>query len=167
MKKLSVLMMIAFSMVFLSACTSPKSTTNTQAQQENTKYSIKEEIAKRNTWVKQDEDKKAQPKEEKEIKKEVKKEEQKEWDFVKDLAMCLKEKKFTMHGTSRCGHCADQKKLFGEEFKNVPFVDCDKDKEICVKAGITGYPTWVDATGKLFPGKMSLERLATISWCEK
>ena len=47
-----------------------------------------------------------------------------------------------MYGAEWCSHCKNQKKLFGNSFQYVNYVDCDKNSKECKEAGISGYPTW-------------------------
>ena len=82
------------------------------------------------------------------------------------LAACLTEKGVTMYGTEWCGHCKDQKALFGDDFADVNYVDCDAQKPACVAAGVRGFPTWKDSAGNAYPGTQSLARLAEVSGCE-
>lgn len=84
---------------------------------------------------------------------------------VTQLAQCLTEKWVKMFGTERCSHCKNQKSKFGEAFSKVTYIDCDAQKSVCTSAGIQGYPTWVDAAGKQYPGDQPLEQLATIGGC--
>lgn len=81
------------------------------------------------------------------------------------LAKCLTEKNIVMYGTEWCSHCQNQKKLFGNDFKDVTFVDCDQNPGKCDAAGVTGYPTW-KIMGKNYPGEMSLSQLASLSGCK-
>ena len=81
-----------------------------------------------------------------------------------NLAQCLTEKGITMYGTEWCSHCQNQKATFGESFKYVNYVDCDKDRTACLAAGVEGYPTWV-IDGNNYPGEQSLNRLASLSGC--
>jgi hypothetical protein len=46
----------------------------------------------------------------------------------------------------------------------VNYVDCDKNKDICIREGIQGYPTW-KINGESYPGIQQLERLASLSGC--
>lgn len=82
------------------------------------------------------------------------------------FADCLTEKGAKMYGTEWCGHCKNQKKLFGNSFSNVDYTDCDKDKESCLKAGVEGYPTWVFSDGSKNPGTQELSKLAEKTNCE-
>ena len=81
------------------------------------------------------------------------------------FAQCLTEKGIKMYGTGWCSYCQKQKDSFGNSFKYVDFVDCDKDKQECLSAGVQGYPTW-NINGENYPGLQSLERLAQLSGCE-
>lgn len=81
------------------------------------------------------------------------------------FAACLTEKGVTMYGSESCGHCKNQKRIFGDSFKYVNYINCNQDRSICSQAGIPGYPTW-KIDGKNYPGMQPLERLASLSGCE-
>jgi glutaredoxin len=81
------------------------------------------------------------------------------------FAQCLTEKEIKMYGTEWCPHCKDQKGLFGNSFDYVDYIDCDKDRNICTLAGVTGYPTW-KINGQNYPGTQQLSRLSELSECE-
>ena len=81
------------------------------------------------------------------------------------FAECLSESGATMYGTEWCGHCRDQKDLFGDSFDKVNYVDCDRDRDVCLIAGVSGYPTWV-VGGENYEGAQSLEKLASLTGCE-
>ncbi len=81
-----------------------------------------------------------------------------------DFAQCLTEKGVKMYGTEWCSHCQNQKKAFGKSFGYVDFVDCDVDKNECLAAGVTSYPTWrIDGTN--YRGEQHFPRLAQLSGC--
>jgi len=80
------------------------------------------------------------------------------------FAKCLTEKGIKMYGTEWCSYCQKQKNLFGSSFKYVDFVDCDKNRQECLAAGVTGYPTW-KINGENYPGLQQLNRLAELSGC--
>ena len=82
-----------------------------------------------------------------------------------NFAKCLTEKGAVMYGTEWCGFCKKQKELFGNSFKEINFVDCDKDRGECLANGVTGYPTWI-INGEKYSGFQSLERLSELSGCE-
>lgn len=87
------------------------------------------------------------------------------------LAKCLTEKGAKMYGAFWCPHCADQKKLFGNSFKFVSYVECDAKGEnanpdACRKAGIEGYPTWIFSDGTKITGTQKLTKLSELSNCQ-
>ncbi len=89
---------------------------------------------------------------------------------VTALAQCLADKKVTMYGAYWCSHCQSQKKLFGDSFKYIPYVECtENDGKVCIAKGIQGFPTWLvpDANGKETPyeGEQSFEALSKASGC--
>lgn len=82
------------------------------------------------------------------------------------LAECLTSKGAIMYGTDRCPHCQNQKQLFGfAAFEKINFVDCDKEKNVCNLAGVTGYPTWKFADGTVLQGTQTLEVLSSAGSC--
>jgi len=50
-----------------------------------------------------------------------------------------------MYGTATCGHCLTQKKLFGESFQYITYVDCILAPTMC--SNISGTPTRSYADG--------------------
>lgn len=80
------------------------------------------------------------------------------------FAKCLSEKGATMYGAEWCGHCKNQKEMFGESFKDVNYVECPDKPDVCLNAGIRGYPTWV-INGVLHPGVQSFETLSSLTGC--
>lgn len=84
---------------------------------------------------------------------------------VESFAQCLTDNGVKMYGTEWCSHCKNQKKLFGDAFNNVDYIDCDKYGNLCDDADIEGYPTW-NVNGENYPGEQSFERLAYLSGCE-
>jgi len=81
------------------------------------------------------------------------------------FATCLFEKGATMYGTEWCSHCQNQKKMFGKSFMYVDYVDCDEDRDECLKQGIKGYPTWI-IDGEKYSGEQPLQRLASLTDCK-
>ena len=80
------------------------------------------------------------------------------------LAKCLTANGATMYGTEWCGHCQNQKAMFGDDFQYVNYVDCDKNKEQCIAAGVRGYPTWI-INNEQYPGEKSLSKLKSLTNC--
>jgi len=72
-----------------------------------------------------------------------------------------------MYGSFKCPHCNLQKKLFGDAFKYVTYVEChpkgpDANPSLCFAKGIVNYPTW-EINGKYYEGTMSLDQLSQLS----
>lgn len=84
------------------------------------------------------------------------------------LAQHLTEMGAKMYGAWWCGHCHNQKQLFGAKAaKAIPYIECSEDGQnpqvdMCRSAGITGFPTW-DIEGEFYDGVQSLELLADVS----
>ncbi len=82
-----------------------------------------------------------------------------------EFAQYLTQQEVKMYGTDWCPHCKNQKKLFGNSFQYIDYIDCDWDGELCEVAKIRGYPTW-NIDGQNYPGEQSLERLASLTGYE-
>ena len=140
MKKLSLLLVVACASAVLVGC-GPSNWGTTGWAETNNAGSTNTEVTTANDWV-----------------------------VVADaettkLAQCLTEKWVRMYGTERCGHCKNQKNLFGDAFSLVDYTDCDADRQACVDAWVRWFPTWKDADGNAYPGTQNLEKLATIAGC--
>lgn len=83
-----------------------------------------------------------------------------------DLAACITDSGAIMYGTEWCPHCKDQKEAFGASFENINYIDCDKNREVCEEAGITGYPTWILKDGERLIGTQKIAVLADKTSCE-
>lgn len=81
------------------------------------------------------------------------------------FAEYLTEQGAIMYGTEWCSHCKNQKALFGDSFRYINYVDCDINREVCVDAGVQGFPTW-EINGELYSGEQSLERLSQLTGYE-
>lgn len=81
------------------------------------------------------------------------------------FAKCLTSKGAKMYGADWCGHCKNQKEMFGDSFQYIDYVECTEETEACKAAGISGYPTWI-INGMKYPGEKTLEELASLSGCE-
>lgn len=80
------------------------------------------------------------------------------------LVKCLSEKGVKMYGSDTCPYCQNQKKMFGEDFTKINYINCDFDKSVCSEKGITGYPVW-EIDDKMSAGLKSLEELAAATGC--
>ena len=84
-----------------------------------------------------------------------------------EVAKCLTASGAKMYGTATCADCDDQKALFGEDFKNVPYIECDTTgAETCAKEGIRMYPTWIFGSGQISVGTISLEDISKMANCD-
>ncbi len=70
-----------------------------------------------------------------------------------------------MYGTDRCPHCKNQKKLFGDGFKEIDYTECDQNKIKCNLAKVDTYPTWINAQGQRVIGEQTPEQLSALSGC--
>lgn len=86
------------------------------------------------------------------------------YDLV-GFAQCLGSRPVTMYGASSCSHCQNQKKLFGEAWRFVPYVECTVETQKCLERKVDGYPTWVFPDGSRLVGEQPLEKLARQSAC--
>jgi uncharacterized membrane protein len=83
------------------------------------------------------------------------------------LARHLKASGAVMYGAHWCPHCTEQKALFGDAARDVPYVECAADAvngrpDLCEKAGVKAFPTWVMGTERR-EGVQSLSALAAFS----
>lgn len=83
---------------------------------------------------------------------------------------CLNTKGVKFYGASWCPHCENQKKLFGDSAKLLPYVECSASNQIdtlqvCKDAKIDAYPTWVFPDNTRTAGEVTLETLANKSGC--
>ncbi len=58
------------------------------------------------------------------------------------IVKCIAEKA-TLYVSTGCPHCQTQKNVFGEMVELLNIIDCTKDSNKCVEAGITNIPTWI------------------------
>lgn len=88
-----------------------------------------------------------------------------------DFAKCLTEKGAKFYGASWCGHCVNQKTLFGEAFQYVNYIECWDSANntlitACQDAQIEAFPTWDFSGGNRQLGELTLENLSELSGCE-
>jgi len=86
------------------------------------------------------------------------------------LAQCLTDKDAKMYGAYWCSHCQNQKRMFGQSFEKINYIECSlpdgkTQTEQCQEAGIKGYPTWEFSDGSRLEGEVSLDVLAEKSGC--
>jgi glutaredoxin len=83
------------------------------------------------------------------------------------LARHLRESGAVMYGAYWCPHCQEQKALFGDAARDLPYVECDPNgvngrPDLCEKAGVKAFPTWTIG-GQRREGVQSLGALADAS----
>lgn len=62
-----------------------------------------------------------------------------------NLTQCMQKNGVVMFGASWCPHCANQKNLFANSKKDMPYFECDSGKgqvKECGDRDIVSYPTW-------------------------
>lgn len=84
---------------------------------------------------------------------------------TEDFTKCLNNTGAVMYGTSWCHYCQQEKTMFAPYFEYITFVDCDLDKQDCVRHGVDSYPTWI-INNKTLVGLQSVKQLASASGCE-
>lgn len=72
-----------------------------------------------------------------------------------DFAKCLQSKNVTMYGAAWCSHCQNEKRIFGESFKYVPYVECPDNPQACAAKNIQSYPTWLLPNGEQLVGEQN------------
>ena len=82
------------------------------------------------------------------------------------FAQCLADKNVTMYGAAWCTYCQNQKKLFGNSFRLIPYVECPENTQLCIDKEINGYPTWILSDGKKLEGEQTLEKLSQETACQ-
>lgn len=87
------------------------------------------------------------------------------------LAQCLKDKGAIFYGAFWCPHCQEQKKMFGNSAKLLPYVECStpdgkNQTQICIDKGVQSYPTWEFADGSKLTGEQQPQILAEKAGCE-
>jgi len=88
-----------------------------------------------------------------------------------NFAQCLTDKGAKMYGASWCSHCQEQKKLFGQSWDKVNYIECatkgnSGQNEVCNIAGIESYPTWTFADKNPIPGVLSMQQLSSFTGCD-
>ncbi len=86
------------------------------------------------------------------------------------LTQCLTDNDVKMFGAFWCGACNAQKKMLGDSFDNVNYIECSlpdgqSQTEYCQSEGIQSYPTWEFADGSRMNGALTPEVLAEKSGC--
>ena len=88
-----------------------------------------------------------------------------------ELAQCLTDKDVTFFGAFWCPNCQNQKKLFENSAKRLPYVECSTQNQrgqlqVCIDAKIEAYPTWEFSDGERVVGVMTPKDLAEKAGCQ-
>jgi len=86
----------------------------------------------------------------------------------KTLIKCMEQKGVILFSLPNCKPCKKQKDYFGEDFKEINFVDCEQSKYMCdLLRNIKAYPTWYLGRnlGIKKEGVMDLPTLARFTQC--
>ncbi len=68
------------------------------------------------------------------------------------------------YGADWCGHCRNQKEMFGNNVELLNYIECEDNKDICTNERIRIYPTW-EIEGKRYTGVQSVEKLKELTGC--
>lgn len=87
------------------------------------------------------------------------------------FASCLHDEGTKFYGTYSCPHCNNQKEMFGNSAKLLPYVECSTPSgrgvnPNCREAKVNSYPTWVFADGSREVGELPLSSLEEKSGCD-
>lgn len=87
-----------------------------------------------------------------------------------NFAQCIKDSGATFYGAFWCPHCQEQKKMFGNSARFLPYVECStpdgqSTRINCQQKNVTQYPTWEFSDGTRQVGQMTFEALATKTSC--
>lgn len=87
--------------------------------------------------------------------------------YAEGLAKHLASSGAKFYGAWWCPHCEEQKRLFGQAARYLPYVECDTRSpeakpEECTRVGVRAFPTWVIG-GRKYEGTLPLEELARLS----
>lgn len=85
----------------------------------------------------------------------------------KELLECMKDRGVILFSVEDCAACKEQKAYFGDDFVNVKYIDCNKNKFSCPLRGISQYPTWYLGShlGIKKTGAKDLPTLAKLTGC--
>ena len=86
------------------------------------------------------------------------------------FAQCIADSGTKFYGAFWCPNCQNQKKMFGTSEKLLPYIECSTPNgqgqlQICVDAGITGYPTWEFPDQSRLKGEVPLVTLSERTGC--
>src|SRR3989344_8243362 len=88
-----------------------------------------------------------------------------------DFAQCLEQNGAVFYGAFWCPHCQEQKAMFGNSERLLPYVECSTPSGqgttvVCQKENITSYPTWVFKDGTRLSGVQTITVLSEKTGCQ-
>ncbi len=86
------------------------------------------------------------------------------------FAQCLKDSGAIFYGAFWCPHCQNQKAMFGDSARLLPYVECSLPSasgqtSVCVENNIKGYPTWVFKDESRLTGEIPFDTLSQKTGC--
>lgn len=86
------------------------------------------------------------------------------------FAQCLKDSGAMFYGAFWCPHCREQKAMFGNSAKLIPYTECStpdgqSQALVCKEKDVKSYPTWIFVDGSTTTGTLELTDLATRTGC--
>lgn len=86
------------------------------------------------------------------------------------FATCLKDSGAKFYGAFWCPHCREQKEMFENSAKLLPYVECStpdgqNQTAVCAEKEIKSYPTWIFANGEIGNGTQDFAALASSTGC--
>ncbi|MBN1170519.1 hypothetical protein JXA56_05850 [Candidatus Micrarchaeota archaeon] len=87
-----------------------------------------------------------------------------------NFAQCLTNSGVKMYGTYWCGHCKEQKDMFGKSWDKIIYVECSLPNaagqtQQCIDSEIFAYPTWELGNGERITGAITFEELSLRTGC--
>lgn len=86
------------------------------------------------------------------------------------FAKCLAKKNAVMYGSAFCSHCDEQRKIFGDSFRFIHYVECSRegkpeDVNACKNAQVRFTPTWTFSESDRLLGVQPLKMLSEKTGC--
>lgn len=86
------------------------------------------------------------------------------------FAQCLKDNGAIFYGAYWCPHCQNQKAMFGNSARLLPYVECSLpdasgQTQVCIANNIQSYPTWVFKDGSRLSGEIPFATLSQKTGC--
>ena len=86
------------------------------------------------------------------------------------FATCLKDKGAVFYGAFWCPHCKNEKALFGNSARLLPYVECSLpdgsgQNQTCNDKQVQSYPTWEFADKSRQTGEVPLKTLSEKTGC--